>query len=69
MNTIRVVQVPVVCPQCGSESLEVFPIQEIAPDLINGRQIVLHARCHAQAWPASMVEREQIRDYLGCAVG
>lgn len=60
-----VVRFPVVCPQCGAESLARLPIAEVAAALINGKQLDLFTACHQRRWPASQVELQQIREYLG----
>jgi hypothetical protein len=62
----RIVKFPVVCPECGTESLQYLPLAEIASDLVSGRQIQLSAGCHARHWIANPVEVEQLREYLMC---
>ena len=59
---------PVVCPQCGSESLLGLPFAEAASDLASGRQIQLYSRCHGRNWIASNIEVEQLREYFLCTL-
>jgi hypothetical protein len=61
------VRFPVVCPQCGTESLAEFPVAFIAAALLVDSPLQLFAPCHPQPWIASEWEREQIREYLGYA--
>jgi hypothetical protein len=57
-------RIPVVCPKCGRELLNEFPIASVAEALAAGGSIRLHAKCHGKAWQASALEREQVREYL-----
>jgi hypothetical protein len=57
-------RIPVVCPECGKESLTEFPAACVAEALISGDTIRLHASCHGRVWQASNLEREQLREYL-----
>jgi hypothetical protein len=65
-NTL--LRVPVVCPECGRELLNEFPIASIAEALSAGGSIRLHVNCHDKAWQASVLEREQVGEYLDAAV-
>jgi hypothetical protein len=58
---------PVVCPECGKESLTEFPIASIAEALATGSSIRLYVQCHDKAWHANSLEREQLREYLEAA--
>jgi hypothetical protein len=59
------VRFPVTCPECGSESIGIFRISDIAVALVESRKIQLYANCHARSWDASDAEQDQIREYLG----
>jgi hypothetical protein len=58
-----ILKIPVICPQCGGESLLGLPWGETAADLVSGRHIELQSSCHARSWIASPTEVEQMRQY------
>jgi hypothetical protein len=60
--------VPIKCPECGEEWLEGFSVAAVADALLSGTRLRMMGRCHAQERDASLVEMEQIRQYLvaGC---
>jgi hypothetical protein len=60
-------RMPVVCPSCAKESLTELPTTSVAEALANGDPIRLYANCHREAWQASCLEREQLREYLEVA--
>jgi len=60
-------RLPVVCPECGKESLAEFPSASIAEALATGGSIRLYAECHDKAWQATLLEREQMLEYLQAA--
>ena len=55
---------PVVCPACRREELTALPIAGVAAALLNGSAIPLHVSCHDFYWHASLIEIEQLREYL-----
>jgi hypothetical protein len=55
---------PVVCPACRREELTALPIAGVAAALLNGSVIPLHVTCHDFYWYASLIEIEQLREYL-----
>lgn len=55
---------PVVCPRCRREELSALPVAGIAAALLNGSAIPLHVSCHDIYWHASLIEIEQLREYL-----
>jgi hypothetical protein len=57
-------RIPVACPKCGREFLNEFPIASITEALAAGESIRLYVNCHDKAWQASVLEREQVREYL-----
>jgi hypothetical protein len=59
------VKFPVVCPECGYESLAELPVATVAEALLNRGPIMLNTRCHDASWSATPIEIEQIREYLG----
>jgi hypothetical protein len=62
------VRFPVVCPDCGVETLAAFSMAEVCAALLTNASLPLSTPCHGQVWNASPLEREQIRGYLA-AVG
>jgi hypothetical protein len=57
---------PVTCPECGAEALREFPVAEVALALMTRRNSLhLYAPCHGRLWRASLIEIQQIREYLG----
>jgi hypothetical protein len=56
-------RIPVVCPECANEWLAELPTASIAKALATGGPIHLYALCHNKAWQATMLEREQLRQY------
>ena len=62
------VRFPVICPKCGKEQLDEFPIAEVAAALLSGGNLRLLAACHHYTWIATPTELRQIREYLG-AIG
>jgi len=58
------VLVPVICPQCGGESLKRLAVSVVAEALIAGTFLRLSTACHCAEWDATAVELEQIREYL-----
>jgi hypothetical protein len=60
-------RVPVVCPECGKELLSEYAAASLIESLTNGDSIRLYASCHRRVWPASVIEREQLRQYLEAA--
>ena len=63
----NLLRVPVVCRICRKESLAELPKESVTEALNDGTPIHLSAACHGQAWQASNLEREQLRDYLYAA--
>jgi hypothetical protein len=63
MEREPLVQFPVLCPTCASETLTAVPVKVVAAALISGN-IRLHATCHDKWWDATAVELQQIREYL-----
>jgi hypothetical protein len=61
----QTIRFPATCPQCGMETLDEYPIAEVAAALIGGGKLRLYASCHEYHWSASEREMEQIREYLG----
>jgi hypothetical protein len=61
-------RVPVVCPECGKELLTEYAAASLVEALINGDSIRLYASCHRQVWQASVIERDQLRQYLEAAM-
>jgi len=61
------VRFPVTCPECGKETLGVYPIAAVASALLTDTDpLVLSVLCHpAHSWSASPAELAQIREYLG----
>jgi hypothetical protein len=59
------IRFPITCPQCGNELLAQMPVAVIASGLIRGNNIRLFSDCHGISWDASVLEVEQIREYLG----
>ena len=59
------IRFPVTCPKCGTEMLTEFPAAEVADALRRQGSICLVATCHDMIWDASVVELEQISEYLG----
>jgi hypothetical protein len=59
------VMMPVICPECGRESLCALTVGVAADALLAGKPISLHADCHRREWEADLSEREQLRGYLG----
>jgi hypothetical protein len=59
------IRFPAACPQCGSERLAEFALDEVADALQRGSDICLVATCHDVVWTATELELEQIREYLG----
>jgi hypothetical protein len=58
-------RIPVVCPECGTESLVELRAASLSEALVTGDSIHLQAACHGRVWQASGIEREQLRQYLG----
>jgi hypothetical protein len=58
------IRVPVTCPECGKESLLVFPITELADALLLEKRLELRSICHGVRWIASSLEMDQLREYL-----
>jgi hypothetical protein len=69
MSDEPTVRFPVTCPKCGTERLTEFPADVVADALSRGADICLVATCHDVIWDASMLEVEQIREYLGAMSG
>ena len=61
------VRFPIICPECGSESLLARPMADIAQALVSGEKVVLQAPCRHPEWPASSVELDQVQQYLRVA--
>jgi hypothetical protein len=61
------IQVPVCCPSCAQERLCALPMATAAAALLSGDCLELMCRCRTQ-WPASDIERVQIREYLAALV-
>ena len=61
------VRFPVTCPECGRETLGVYPVADVASALLTKTEpLMLSVICHPElSWPASERELEQIREYLG----
>jgi hypothetical protein len=59
------VMMPVICPECGRESLCSLTVAVAVDALLAGRPISLHADCHPREWEADFSEREQLQEYLG----
>jgi hypothetical protein len=60
-------RVPVACPKCGKEMLTEYAAVPLVQALINGDSIRLYASCHRRVWPARVIGREQLRQYLEAA--
>lgn len=62
------VLMPIKCPECGEACLEGFSVAVVADALISGTRLRMRSRCHSKEWDASLVEMEQMRQYLcaGC---
>lgn len=62
------VLMPIRCPDCGEEWLEGFSVALVADALMSGIRLRMRSRCHSKEWDASLVEMEQLRQYLsaGC---
>jgi hypothetical protein len=58
------IRLPIVCPECGVESLGKFSVAVVAESLITDKAVELRSSCHNVSWLASPSEREQIREYL-----
>ena len=61
-------RVPVACPKCTQEQLLELAADTVAEALANGAAILLFVNCHRAAWKASLVEREQLKEYLEAAM-
>lgn len=61
------IRFPVICPQCGVESLMNLPVAEAASGLMRG-SLKLKGQCLHAAWNATETEREQIREYLASPI-
>jgi hypothetical protein len=61
------IKFPVTCPQCGKESLAEYRVVAVTIALFEWGSMRLYADCHQVFWDASLVERDQIREYLGTA--
>lgn len=59
---------PIRCPVCDTELISYFRTSQLATALREGRPIRLFAICHDQAWRASEIELEQMREYLRALV-
>jgi hypothetical protein len=59
------IKFPVTCPQCGKESLAEYRVVAVTVALFEWGSMRLYADCHQVFWDASVVERSQIRQYLG----
>jgi hypothetical protein len=57
-------RVPVVCPRCGSESIAELPLIATVDALEGSCPVFLKAACHGLLWPATELEREQLRQYV-----
>jgi hypothetical protein len=59
---------PIKCPECGEEWLEGFSVAMVAEALLSRKRLRMIGRCHAMERDATLVEMEQIRQYLvaGC---
>ena len=65
--TTPIVRFPVVCPECGSESLASISIATVAAGLISG-ELQLNGDCPHGAWQATALERDQIHEYLAAPI-
>ena len=59
------VRFPVRCPVCGNEVLAAVPVMDLVGALINELKIQLYAICHDAHWSASVIELQQLREYVG----
>jgi hypothetical protein len=59
------IMIPVTCPECGKETLCTLVVAVAADALLGGGSIPLRSSCHNQEWDADLLEREQLREYLG----
>jgi hypothetical protein len=59
------VRFPVICPKCGREQLNEYPVAEVAAALLSDGKLRLLAACHDYTWNATPTELEQVREYLG----
>jgi len=59
------IMIPVTCPECGKETLCTLVVAVAADALSGGGSIPLRSSCHNQEWDADLLEREQLREYLG----
>jgi len=59
------IQFPVICPRCGREELQEYPIAEVAAALLTRpNRLRLYAACHQYHWDARPSELAQIREYF-----
>jgi hypothetical protein len=63
----QLVRFPIICPECGTESLLARPLADLARALVSGEDVVLQAPCRHPEWPASSVELDQVQQYLRVA--
>jgi len=60
------VQFPVTCPKCGTESIARYPVADVATALLSrSTPLKLYAPCHDYYWTASQWELQQVRQYMG----
>jgi hypothetical protein len=64
------IRFPVTCPQCGKETLGVYPIATVAIALLTWFEpLTLTVPCHPElSWIATRDELDQIREYLRAGV-
>ena len=67
MDEQPTVRFPVTCPECGKETLGVYSVADVASALLTKTEpLILSVLCHPDlSRPATPLELEQIREYLG----
>jgi hypothetical protein len=61
------IRFPITCPRCGHESLTKCRAVIATISLVEWHHMRLYAPCHEVFWDASVLELEQIREYLGAS--
>jgi len=55
---------PVTCPTCGVQRLELFPKIATTMGMDRWNGVWLHSTCHYQQWQASPAEMHDLRVYM-----
>ena len=58
------VETPVTCPVCRTESLTHLPVEDVVDALEKGQPILLTAECHDRSWTALAPDLNRIRRHL-----